>query len=98
MRTLSGIDLLLADPSLIRGQRIALLTNHAAMTRHGVRTAEALRGVCEVVRILAPEHGFWGDVAYLEDVSSDVYDGIRIESLYGTKSEASLAPTAAQLS
>ena len=98
MRLHLGIDLLLADPSLIRGHRIALLTNHAAMTRHGVRTAEALRGVCEVVRILAPEHGFWGDVAYLEDVNADEYDGIRIESLYGTKSQASLAPTAAQLS
>lgn len=97
-RVLPGIDLLLADPSLIRNQRIALLTNHAAMTRHGVRTADALRGVCEMVRILAPEHGFWGDVAYLEDVNGDEYGGVPVESLYGTKSQASLAPCAEQLS
>ena len=92
-----GIDVLLSDPTAIRGHRIALLTNYAAMTRDGVRTVDALRGVCELVRILAPEHGFWGDVAYLEDVDSDEYQGIRIESLYGTKSEASLAPRPEQL-
>jgi uncharacterized protein YbbC (DUF1343 family) len=98
MRVHLGIDLLASDPSLVRDKRIALLTNHAALTRHGMRAADALRGVCEIVRILAPEHGFWGDVAYLEDVNSDEYRGIRVESLYGTKSQASLAPTAEQLS
>ncbi|HYR29939.1 MAG TPA: DUF1343 domain-containing protein [Thermoanaerobaculia bacterium] len=92
-----GIDVLLSDPSSIRGQRIALLTNYAAMTRDGIRTVDALRDVCEIVRILAPEHGFWGDVAYLEDVDADEYLGIRVESLYGTKSEASLAPRPEQL-
>lgn len=92
-----GIDLLVSDPALIRNQRIALLTNYAATTRDGVRSVDALRGVCEIVRILAPEHGFWGDVAYLEDVNADEYQGIPVESLYGTKSQASLAPTAEQL-
>lgn len=93
-----GIDLLLSDPSLIRNHRIALLTNYASMTSRGVRTADALRGTCEIVRILAPEHGFWGDIAYLEDVNGDEYQGIPVESLYGTKSQASLAPRADQLS
>lgn len=93
-----GIDCILSDPSLVKGQRIALLTNYAAMTRDGIRTVDALREVCEIVRILAPEHGFWGDVAYLEDVNADEYVGIPVESLYGTKSEASLAPKPEQLS
>jgi uncharacterized protein YbbC (DUF1343 family) len=93
-----GIDLLASDPSPIKNLRVAVLANHAAMTRHGVRTVDALRGACEIVRILGPEHGFWGDIAYLEDVNADEYRGIRVESLYGTKSEASLAPTPAQLS
>ena len=92
-----GIDLLLNDPSLVANKRIALLTNYAAMTRYGVRTADALRGVCEIVRILGPEHGFWGDVAYLEDVNGDEYLGLPVESLYGTKSQAALAPTSEQL-
>lgn len=93
-----GIDCIVSDPSPIKGQRIALLTNYAAMTRDGIRTVDALRGVCDIVRILAPEHGFWGDVAYLEDVNADEYVGIPVESLYGTKSEASLAPQPEQLS
>lgn len=92
-----GIDLLVNDSSLIANKRIALLTNYAAMTRHGLRTVDALRGVCEIVRILGPEHGFWGDVAYLEDVNGDEYRGIPVESLYGTKSQAALAPTPEQL-
>lgn len=96
-RTHLGIDLLLSDPSLIRGQRIALLTNYAATTREGLRTADALAEVCDVVRILAPEHGFWGDVAYLEDVNADHYRGIPVESLYGTQSQAALAPVPEQL-
>src|SRR5688500_17091528 len=92
-----GIDCLLADPSLLRDARVAVLTNHAAMTRSGVRSADALIDACNVVRLFAPEHGFWGDVAYLEDVNADEYRDLRIESLYGTKSSAALAPRLEQL-
>lgn len=92
-----GIDVLLENPAALRDARVALLANHASTTRDGTRTVDALREVCNLVRLFAPEHGFWGDVAYLEDVNADEYHGIRIESLYGTSSQASLAPSIEQL-
>lgn len=95
--TYPGIDVLLENPDALRGCRVAVLANHASITRGGVRTVDALAEVCELVRLFGPEHGFWGDVAYLENVNADDYRGIRIESLYGTKSQASLAPSIDQL-
>ena len=92
-----GIDVLLENPAALRDAGVALLANHASVTRRGVRTVDALREVCELVRLFGPEHGFWGDVAYLENVNADDYHGLRIESLYGTKSQASLAPAIDQL-
>jgi len=98
MRIHLGIDTFLENPSLPRNARVALLTNYAATTRSGERTADALlRGVCEIARMFAPEHGFWGDVAYLEEVNAEEYRGIPVESLYGIKSSASLAPRLDQL-
>lgn len=90
-----GIDVL--DPSALTG-RVALLTNYAAINRHGIRTVDVLlqHGV-ELVRLFAPEHGFWGDVAYLEGVAAEDYKGIPVESLYDIKSSASLAPAVEQL-
>jgi uncharacterized protein YbbC (DUF1343 family) len=90
-----GIDVL--DPSSLAG-RVALLTNYAAVNRHGVRTVDVLlQHEVDLVRLFAPEHGFWGDVAYLEDVDREDYKGIPIESLYGTTTSASLAPRVDQL-
>lgn len=90
-----GIDVL--DPSTLTG-RVALLTNYAAIDRHGIRTVDVLlqHGV-ELVRLFAPEHGFWGDVAYLEGVAAEDYKGIPVESLYDIHSSASLAPSVDQL-
>ncbi|HYC88801.1 MAG TPA: DUF1343 domain-containing protein [Thermoanaerobaculia bacterium] len=90
-----GIDVL--DPSTLTG-RVALLTNYAAINRHGTRTVDVLlqHGV-ELVRLFAPEHGFWGDVAYLEGVAAEDYKGVPVESLYDIQSSASLAPAVEQL-
>ena len=90
-----GIDLL--DLSTLTG-RVALLTNYAAVDRNGVRTVDVLleSGV-NLVRLFAPEHGFWGDVAYLEHVDREEYKGIPVESLYGIESSAQLAPTIEQM-
>jgi uncharacterized protein YbbC (DUF1343 family) len=90
-----GIDLL--DPASLTG-RIALLTNYAAVDRNGLRTVDVLlQHNLDLVRLFAPEHGFWGDVAYLEHVDREEYKGIPVESLYGIESSAQLAPTIEQL-
>ena len=88
-----GIDLL--DPRILDGSRVALLANYASRNAKGIASADVLRE--HLVRLFAPEHGYWGDTAYLEDVPPEEYDGLPVESLYGTQSAAQLAPTPEQL-
>ena len=88
-----GIDVL--DSRILIGSRVALLANYASRNRDGVATVDILRE--HLVRLFAPEHGYWGDTAYLEDVAAEKYDGLPVESLYGTTSAAALAPTPEQL-
>ena len=92
-----GSDVLLENSSSLSGARVAVLTNYAGTTRRGIRTIDALSEIAEVVRVFAPEHGFWGDIAYLEDVNGEEYHGVKVESLYATKWAGALAPSFAQL-
>lgn len=73
---------------LLKGKRVALLSNHTGMVtekRHVVDTLVS-SGV-NVVCIMSPEHGFRGSADAGEHVSSSVDDktGIEIVSLYGVK-------------
>ncbi len=100
-RTVLGVDALLQDPGAIAGQRIALLTNHAGVTRDGVPSWKALFDLPDtrLVRLFGPEHGVDGGAEYMEGVSASVHreTGLPVASLYGTTAE-SLEPRDEDLS
>ncbi|HEX9705696.1 MAG TPA: DUF1343 domain-containing protein [Gemmatimonadales bacterium] len=84
-----GIDVLLADSAhLVRGRRLALLTNHTGIDRAGRRDVDILLAAGHQVRALfSPEHGFQGteDREGLPD-AVDSASGLPIYSLYpGTR-------------
>lgn len=92
-----GITVLLEDSvHLVRGRRLALLTNQTGVDEHGVSDIELLRGDrataagARLVVLLAPEHGIRGteDREHLEG-GVDERSGLPIVSLYGA---TTLAP------
>ena len=92
-----GITVLLDDSlHLVRGKRIALLTNQTGVDEHGVSDVDLLNGEraraagVRLVVLLAPEHGIRGteDRANLES-GVDERSGLPIVSLYGA---TTLAP------
>jgi uncharacterized protein YbbC (DUF1343 family) len=95
---LPGIEVLLADSiHLVRGRRVALLTNHTGVDRCGRRTVDLLVATpgVEVVALFAPEHGLTGAARGGAVIRSgrDSASGVRVVSLYGERQ----APTAAML-
>ncbi len=91
-RVLAGLDGLLAgEARMLRGKRVALLTNDSAVDRLGRRAVDAIRinGVCDIVALLSPEHGLHGAAqagAMVED-GRDAATGLPIYSLYGPRRE-----------
>jgi uncharacterized protein YbbC (DUF1343 family) len=82
-----GADVLLAERlDLLKGKRVALVTNHTARLASGEHLADALlrRGVV-LKRLFGPEHGIRGVVTGGESVSDsvDAATGIPVVSLYG---------------
>ena len=56
-RIATGLDQLLQEPSLVRGRRWAMVSNHAAVTSGLEPGRLALSTACGLpVRLLAPEH------------------------------------------
>ncbi len=92
-----GITVLLDDSlAVVRGQRIALLTNQTGIDEHGVSDIELLRdsrardaGV-RLVRLFSPEHGIRG-TEDREHIASGVDErsGLPVHSLY---TETAIAP------
>jgi uncharacterized protein YbbC (DUF1343 family) len=82
----TGLEVLLDDPSPIRGKRIGILSHQAAVTRDLRRAVDAIHGlgVAEIARIFGPEHGFWGVKQDMEgaEAERDAATGIEILSLY----------------
>ena len=82
-----GIDVLLSDSlHLVRGRRVALLTNHTGIDHEGRRSVDRLIAASANVRVVAlfsPEHGFRGteDRPALPD-AVDSATGLPIYSLY----------------
>ena len=93
---LCGIDVLIEDQfTLLRGQRVGLVTNHTGKTRDGRSTIDVLHhapGV-KLVRLFSPEHGIRGDVDAAVTDSQDQATGLPIVSLYGARKK----PVAADL-
>jgi uncharacterized protein YbbC (DUF1343 family) len=82
-----GADVLIRDRlDLVKGRRVAVVTNQTARLSTGEHLISALRenGV-DVVLLFGPEHGIRGFAAAGERVrdSSDVVTGIPVISLYG---------------
>jgi uncharacterized protein YbbC (DUF1343 family) len=98
MRVESGLDVLVRRrPALLRGRRFALLAHQASVDgslRHAVGLLRDIPGG-RLVRLLAPEHGFWGapqDHAHVR-AARDPSSGLPVLSLYGARRE----PTPAML-
>jgi uncharacterized protein YbbC (DUF1343 family) len=87
-RVMPGVDVLLKGYShLLKGKRVALLTNQTGKTAAGVTTIDALHQHPDIsLQVLfSPEHGIRGKVEAGEHIgdSVDRRTGIPIVSLYG---------------
>ncbi len=81
-----GIDNLIdTDFALLRGKRVVLVTHAAARTYRGTTTAEEFlqRKDVSTLRLLAPEHGFYGVVPAGISVADDTVFHTPVVSLYG---------------
>jgi uncharacterized protein YbbC (DUF1343 family) len=91
-----GISVLLTDSvGLVRGKRIALLTNQTGLDEHGVTDIDRLTDAgakgarIQLVRLFSPEHGIRGteDREHLAN-GIDVQSGLPIFSLYDAGTSA----------
>jgi uncharacterized protein YbbC (DUF1343 family) len=84
-----GIDRLFEPEhfSKIKGKRIALITNHTALSQSGASTLEILKakaGPYRIVKLFAPEHGLKGQAWASEAIpDSQEENGIPVFSLHG---------------
>ena len=84
----AGVDVVAERlPDVLRGKRIALITNHTGRDRAGRSTIDvlgALPGV-RLVALFGPEHGIRGTAEAGEKVESgrDARTGLPVHSLYG---------------
>ena len=93
---LSGIDALRADSfAILRGKRVALVTNHTGRARDGATTIDLLQGAKDVklAALFSPEHGIRGILDAKVPSETDEKTGLTIHSLYGETRR----PTAAML-
>lgn len=83
---LTGIDRLRAEGfRRLRGQRVALLTNHTGRAKDGRSTIDLLAEATEVdlVALFSPEHGIRGELDEPVESGRDERTGLPIHSLYG---------------
>lgn len=81
-----GIDNLIdTEFALLRGKRVVLVTHAAARTYRGTSTAEEFlhRRDVTTLRLLAPEHGYFGVVPAGVSVADDTVMRTPVVSLYG---------------
>jgi uncharacterized protein YbbC (DUF1343 family) len=85
---LPGIDNREALTGVLSSRRLALITNHTGVTRDLLPSAVAIRGVpgARLVRLLAPEHGVWGEAPAGELLGDtcDPLTGLPVSSLYSS--------------
>jgi uncharacterized protein YbbC (DUF1343 family) len=80
-----GADVLLADPGILRGKRIGLVTHQAGLTADGRLTSEAFARASglQVTALFAPEHGIDGTLDAGQAVPT-LPSRTPVYSLYGT--------------
>ncbi|ADB36523.1 exo-beta-N-acetylmuramidase NamZ family protein [Spirosoma linguale] len=96
MTVRSGVDVFLKHVAVYQGQRLALVTNQAAITHTYTPSRQALlRAGFPIVKLLSPEHGLdtIGEDGKPMRNGIDALTGLPISSLYGDK----LQPTADDL-
>lgn len=87
---LPGITVLMNDSlALLRGKRVALLTNQTGVDEHGVsdiellRDARAVAASVKLAKLFSPEHGIRGTEDRTDLASGiDERSGLRVHSLY----------------
>ena len=83
-----GIDIVLKNEPNWKMDRIAMLTNDAAITKTGVISRLALKNAgFNLIKIFSPEHGIktiGEDGAYMQDELDEI-TGLKVISLYGEK-------------
>ena len=85
---LTGIDVLERDGfAVLKGRRVALVTNHTGVDHQGQATIDLLHKADGVtlVALFSPEHGIRGAVDEKVADSKDEKTGLPIYSLYGTR-------------
>ncbi len=95
----TGLEQLLAHPDqFLNNKRFGLLANQTSVTPDLAPSTGLLAQLdqCELVKLFAPEHGYYGVAQDMEHVShqTDPATGLTIHSLYG-EDEESLTPDAA---
>lgn len=96
MNTLSGLDVLLADPKrFLKGRNIGLALNHTSIARDGRSSVFHFQrdSSFDLRRLFAPEHGLYGTDQDMVGVAghTDPASGLEVASLYGDRPE-SLTP------
>lgn len=89
-----GIDNLIdTDFAMVRNKNIVLVTHAAARTYRGTSTAEEFlsRTDLHIVRLLAPEHGYYSVIPAGLTVSDDSVAGVAAVSLYGPRRRPDIA-------
>jgi uncharacterized protein YbbC (DUF1343 family) len=98
-RVVTGLEVLVDEPTVISGRRWALLSNHAAVTASLAPARSALAHVAgPPALLLAPEHGLDGVVQDMVAVTDelDAVTGVPVRSLYG-HTAAALEPRSEDL-
>jgi uncharacterized protein YbbC (DUF1343 family) len=92
-----GVDKFLKNRNLA-GQRVGLLTNYASYTGDDIHVVDAFRdaGARQLV-IFGPEHGFWGEVQYMEPGATAPYRDVPVLPMYGGESGHNLFPAPAEV-
>jgi uncharacterized protein YbbC (DUF1343 family) len=79
-----GLEVLLNEhANLLKGKKVGIIANHTSLDAEGNHIVDLLRPHTQIAAILAPEHGFLGDVEDAASIQDGSYQGIPIFSVYG---------------
>lgn len=97
--TLSGLDVVLTKHhELVADQAVGLVANYASVTRDHRSSVDAIRSLQpRSLVVFGPEHGYWGDVQYMEESAATHYRDIPLRNLYEGKSGHALFPEPREL-